>query len=62
MHIHSYDTPIIMNEAHLHWGFCDYHLCAWGGKPAPVCLGSDGVFPWMQKSQWKVQVSLVQPH
>lgn len=46
MQNHTYDTPIIMNEAHLHGGLCDYHLCTWG-KPVPVCLGLHGVLPWI---------------
>lgn len=36
MQIHSYDTPITMNEAHLHQGLCDYHLCTWGKARASV--------------------------
>lgn len=52
MQIHSYDTPIIMNEAHLHRGFCDYHLCTWGEASANVagfrwCVPMD--FVWTAK-------------
>lgn len=57
MQINSDDTVIIMNEAHLHPGLCDYHPCSW--ETASVRLsGFSRCVPmtaecWIHRGRWR---------
>lgn len=52
MQIHSYESVIIMNEAHLHWGDAIIALVTWRNA-------SKGVFLWVFSEPQEVRIMLL---